>query len=203
MSTATHGSAATEVAPMAGCASTLEPPVVLVTAIGRAEGARAAAAALGAERAPAVLHVGMAAMGALLEDPLAARCCAALLRGDADGDRALRALVVLELLERGMVVALARRRLDWVRERRALFGSLPPARPRLAATRAAVPARRPRGDAGRPGRWDERSLNGPRLCAPVMPVPPHRGSRPTAGARNERKRVTNSPVNTSPGAAPC
>jgi len=49
----------------------------------------------------------------------------ALLRGDPGEDRALLALLVRDLLGRGLAVAVLKRRLSWVVERRALFGALP------------------------------------------------------------------------------
>lgn len=50
---------------------------------------------------------------------------AVLLRADLKRDRALVALAVRGLLERGVASAVLKRRLPWVAERRALFGVLP------------------------------------------------------------------------------
>ena len=49
-----------------------------------------------------------------------------LLRADVAADRALLALVVRDLLARDLAVGVLKRRLSWVAERRALFGSLAP-----------------------------------------------------------------------------
>jgi hypothetical protein len=49
---------------------------------------------------------------------------AALLRADLDEDRALTALAVRDLLERGLRVAVLKRPLEWVAARRALLGAL-------------------------------------------------------------------------------
>ena len=58
-----------------------------------------------------------------------ARASAVLLRADLDRDRALVALAVRDLLERGLTAAVLKQRLSWVAERRALFGVLPPGAP--------------------------------------------------------------------------
>jgi hypothetical protein len=52
-----------------------------------------------------------------------------LLRADLLTDRALVALTVRDLLERGFAAAVLKRRLSWVAERRALFGALPSGTP--------------------------------------------------------------------------
>jgi hypothetical protein len=49
-----------------------------------------------------------------------------LLRADLNSDRSLVALAVHDLIDRGLAVAVLKRRLSWVTERRALFGALPP-----------------------------------------------------------------------------
>jgi len=49
-----------------------------------------------------------------------------LLRADLESDRALAALVVRELQQRGLLVRVLKRPLTWVPARRALFGVLPP-----------------------------------------------------------------------------
>ncbi|HEY1853915.1 MAG TPA: hypothetical protein VGG40_04945 [Solirubrobacterales bacterium] len=90
-----------------------------------ADGFRAAAAAVTvAHGALAVVHVPPTALQALLAEPAAPRLTGALLRSDLGADRALLALVVGDLLERGLAVAVLKRRLRWVTERRALFGAL-------------------------------------------------------------------------------
>jgi hypothetical protein len=52
-----------------------------------------------------------------------------LLRAEVVADRALLCLVVRDLLARGLAVAVLKRRLGWVAERRAHFGSLGPDAP--------------------------------------------------------------------------
>lgn len=53
------------------------------------------------------------------------RASAVLLRADLGRDRALVGLAVRDLIEGGVTVAVLKRRLTWVAERRALFGLLP------------------------------------------------------------------------------
>lgn len=90
-----------------------------------AEGfALAASAVTVARGALTVIHVPPAELQVLLADPAAPRLTGALLRSDLGVDRALLALVVRDLLDRGLVVAVLKRRLGWVTERRALFGAL-------------------------------------------------------------------------------
>jgi hypothetical protein len=72
----------------------------------------------------AVVHVAPDLLRPLLETPGAPRPDAALLRADLDADRPLVALAVGDLLERGLRVAVLKRRLGWVAERRAGFGAL-------------------------------------------------------------------------------
>lgn len=88
--------------------------------------ATAAAAVTVARGALAVVHVPSGELQALLADSAAPRLTGALLRADLGSDRALLALVVRDLLERGLAVAVLKRRLGWVTERRALFGALGP-----------------------------------------------------------------------------
>jgi hypothetical protein len=98
-----------------------------LTAPAEADGfATAAAAVTVARGALAVVHVPPAELQALLADPAAPRLTGALLRADLGSDRALLALVVRDLLARGLAVAVLKRRLGWVTERRALFGALGP-----------------------------------------------------------------------------
>jgi hypothetical protein len=54
-----------------------------------------------------------------------AQASAVLLRADLRSDRALVALTVRDLIERGVAAAVLKRRLTWIAERRALFGVLP------------------------------------------------------------------------------
>jgi hypothetical protein len=86
----------------------------------------AAAAVTVARGALAVVHVAPDRLQDLLADPAAPRFSGALLRADLGADRALLALVVRDLLDRGLAVGVLKRRLGWVVERRALFGALGP-----------------------------------------------------------------------------
>jgi hypothetical protein len=88
----------------------------------------------GLERAPAALVLVRESLGVvhlppgLLQAALRSRGLepgAALLRADLDRDRALAALAVRDLVGRGLAVAVAKKPLDWVASRRALFGALP------------------------------------------------------------------------------
>jgi hypothetical protein len=89
------------------------------------DGVGAAAAAVTVGRGGlAVVHVAPELLQPLLEAPAAPRPDAALLRADLTTDRALVALAVGELLERGLRVAVLKCRLGWVAERRAGFGAL-------------------------------------------------------------------------------
>ena len=90
-----------------------------------AEGYEVAAAATTVARGGlAVVHVPPRQLQDLLEAPAAPRFSCALLRADIEAARALLARVVRDLLERGLVVGVLKRRLGWVVERRALFGAL-------------------------------------------------------------------------------
>ncbi len=89
------------------------------------EGIAAGAAAVTVARgALAVVHAEPAVLQALLAEPVAPRFSGALLRAELTAARPLLALVVRDLLDRGLVVAVLKRRLRWVAERRALFGAL-------------------------------------------------------------------------------
>ena len=88
----------------------------------------------GLERAPAALALVRDSIGvvhlppdllqaALL--PCGLEPSAALLRADLGRDRALAALAVRDLTGRGLAVVVAKKPLDWVPSRRALFGALP------------------------------------------------------------------------------
>jgi len=90
------------------------------------EGFEAAAAAVTVARgALAVLQMPPATLQPLLEAAAAPEPSGALLRADLAADRPLTAMVVRDLLDRGLDVAVLKRRLNWVAERRALFGVLP------------------------------------------------------------------------------
>lgn len=92
-----------------------------------AEGFELAGAALTAGRESLVaLHVPPEVVQPLLAARLGACLSAALLRADIATDRALLALVVADLRGRGLTVGVLKRRLAWVAERRALFGTLAP-----------------------------------------------------------------------------
>ncbi|HWW66589.1 MAG TPA: hypothetical protein VNY83_01265 [Solirubrobacterales bacterium] len=89
----------------------------------------------GIERLPAALPLVRDAVGVVhLPSPLlqavlreeAIRVTGALLRADLDRDRALTALAVRDLRDRGLHVAVLKRPLPWIPARRALFGALPP-----------------------------------------------------------------------------
>jgi hypothetical protein len=86
----------------------------------------AAAAQTVARGAPAVVLVAPAQVQPLLADPLGARLTGALLRAELERDRSLVALAVAELLGRELSVGVLKRRLAWIAERRALFGTLAP-----------------------------------------------------------------------------
>lgn len=108
-----------------------------------AEGLDAAAAAATVERGGlVVLHV----PPQLLQEALVApglQPLGVLLRADLCGDRSLVALLARDLLARDLGVGVVKHRLNWVAERRALFGVLP---------------------AGSPGGLPERLVR--RLCGP-------------------------------------
>ena len=72
----------------------------------------------------AVVHVAPEHAAAAARCAGAPRPDAALLRADLGADRALVALAVGDLIERGLRVAVLKRRLGWVAERRAGFGAL-------------------------------------------------------------------------------
>lgn len=90
-----------------------------------ADGFEAAAAAMTVARGTlAVLHLPPTALqpmlGAAGPEP-----SGVLLRADLETDRPLTAMVARDLLDRGLRLAVLKRRLSWVAERRALFGALP------------------------------------------------------------------------------
>ena len=85
----------------------------------------AAAAATVARGSLVVVHAPAALVQPLLGERLGERLSGALLRADVGADRALLALAFADLRRRGLAVAVLKRRLAWVAERRALFGTLP------------------------------------------------------------------------------
>ncbi len=97
---------------------------------GDGEGLEAAAAAVTVARgALAVLHVPPALFRSALGDRPGPRPSGVLLRADLAAERPLLALVVRDLMLRGLAVGVLKQRLGWVAERRALFGVLPPDAP--------------------------------------------------------------------------
>jgi hypothetical protein len=91
------------------------------------EGFEEAAAALGAVReTPRSIHVPAHRVQPLLDSPVGPLLSGALLRADLPTDRALTSLLARDLVGRGLDVAVIKRRLTWVAERRALFGTLAP-----------------------------------------------------------------------------
>jgi hypothetical protein len=90
-----------------------------------ADGLAAASAAVTVGRgALAVLHLPPALLRPCLAERLGPEPSGVLLRADLAADRALLALIVRDLMARDLAVAVLKRRLSWVAERRALFGSL-------------------------------------------------------------------------------
>ncbi|HVY97724.1 MAG TPA: hypothetical protein VHA54_12255, partial [Solirubrobacterales bacterium] len=96
-----------------------------------------------------VVHVVPAALQPLLGSSLAADLSGALLRADVGADQPLLALAAHDLLARGLVLAVLKRRLPWVTERRALFGALP------AGTAGGLPPKVVRRLLGAGGRGDD------------------------------------------------
>jgi hypothetical protein len=84
----------------------------------------AAAAVTVARGALAVLHLPPAALQPLLGGGRGPEPSGALLRADLEADRHLTAMIARDLLGRGLDLAVLKRRLNWVAERRALFGAL-------------------------------------------------------------------------------
>ena len=72
----------------------------------------------------AAVHVEPTSLRSLLDDGCGPRPTGILLRADVAVDRPLLALAVRELLDRGLDVAVLKRRLSWVADRRAHFGAL-------------------------------------------------------------------------------
>jgi hypothetical protein len=91
------------------------------------EGLDAAAAAVATARgAAAVLHLAPELLQEVVAGDGGLRPTAALLRADLERDRPLVALAARDLIARDLAVAVLKRRLGWVVERRALFGALRP-----------------------------------------------------------------------------
>jgi len=91
------------------------------------EGIEAASAAVTVARgALAVLHLPPALLQTSLGEGLGPEPSGVLLRAEVAADRALLALVVRDLMARDLAVAVLKERVNWVAERRALFGTLPP-----------------------------------------------------------------------------
>lgn len=91
------------------------------------EGLETASAAVTVARgALAVLHLPPALLRACLDERLGPEPSGVLLRADLTADRALLALVVRDLMDRDLAVAVLKQRLSWIAERRALFGALAP-----------------------------------------------------------------------------
>ena len=101
--------------------------VCQLTVPGDPEGLEAASAAVTVARGSlAVLHLPPALMQPLLDGGIGPEPSGVLLRAEVAADRALLALVVRDLIDRDLAVAVLKRRLSWVAERRALFGALSP-----------------------------------------------------------------------------
>jgi hypothetical protein len=91
------------------------------------EGLEAAAAAVTLARGSvAVLLLPSAQLQPALSGDHGLEPTGALLRADVEAERPLLSLAVRGLLGRGLDVAVLKRRLSWVAERRALFGALTP-----------------------------------------------------------------------------
>jgi hypothetical protein len=89
------------------------------------EGFEVASAAVTVARgALAVLHLPPEMLQTVLGERIGPVPSGVLLRADVAADRALLALLARDLIARGLAVAVLKRRLNWVAERRALFGAL-------------------------------------------------------------------------------
>ena len=89
----------------------------------------ASAAVAVAREATAAVHVPPDLFQLALAEDSNLRPSGVLLCADLRSDRALVALAVRDLFERGLAVGVLKRRLSWVAERRALFGVLPAGSP--------------------------------------------------------------------------
>jgi hypothetical protein len=88
-------------------------------------GWEAAGAAVAVARgAVAVIHLQPASLQPLLQAAVGRPASGVLLRAEVEADRALLALAARDLMARGLTLAVLKRRLAWVAERRALFGAL-------------------------------------------------------------------------------
>lgn len=91
------------------------------------EGLEEAVGALSVAReAPRTVYVPPGAVQSLLESAVASLLTGALLRADLPTGRAMLSLLARDLIDRGLAVVVLKRRLAWVAERRALFGTLAP-----------------------------------------------------------------------------
>jgi len=91
------------------------------------EGLAAASVAVTVARGVlAVLHIPPALLQPILAERLGPEPTGVLLRAEIAADRPLLALVVRDLIAHDLTVAVLKRRLSWIAERRALFGSLAP-----------------------------------------------------------------------------
>ena len=91
------------------------------------EGFEVASAAVAVARgALAVLHLPPELLQPVLGERIGPAPSGVLLRADVVSDRALLALLARDLIDRGLTVSVLKRRLNWVAERRALFGALAP-----------------------------------------------------------------------------
>jgi hypothetical protein len=88
-----------------------------------------ASAAAVARGSASVLHAPPRLLQRLLGEDIDPEPSGALLRADLGEDRALAALAVRDLMDRGLRVGVLKRPLGWVASRRALFGLLPPDAP--------------------------------------------------------------------------
>jgi hypothetical protein len=94
------------------------------------EGLESAAAAVAVAReATTVVHVPPQLLQEALADEADLDPTGVLLRANLSDDRPLVALTVRDLLSRDLEVAVLKRRLSWVAERRAFFGALPQGSP--------------------------------------------------------------------------
>jgi hypothetical protein len=89
----------------------------------------AASAVTVARGATAVVHVPPQLLQEALAGAADVRPTGVLLRSDLQKDRPLVSLAVRDLLLRELVVGVLKQRLNWVAERRALFGALPAGAP--------------------------------------------------------------------------
>jgi hypothetical protein len=94
------------------------------------EGLEAVSAAVAVARdSLSVIHLESEVLRGLLDGEAGPSLSSVLLCAEPATDRALLALAVGELIGRGLAVAVLKRRLGWVVERRALFGAIGPETP--------------------------------------------------------------------------